>query len=129
MISVTYECATIVRDFKKYPNFVWCVFVLTAKIPPVFGRCMFQSIVYYDILETFLVKREILRDARFLGIILPADFIILLSALRTAVVALALSPDAIADNAFFVAVFTTLRRDVLIAFFFAVTKILLSDDL
>ena len=83
----------------------------------------------YAIFATFLVKREILRAARFFGMILPADFMIFDSALRAAVVATALSPDAIAVNAFFVAVFTTLRRDVLIAFFLAVTKILFSDDL
>lgn len=83
----------------------------------------------YAICDTFLVRREILRAARFFGMILPADFIILLSALRVAVMAAALSPDAIAVNAFFVAVLTELRRDVLTAFFFAVTKILFSDDL
>ena len=83
----------------------------------------------YAILETFLANLEILRAARFFGMILPADFMILLSALRAAVVAAALSPDSIATNAFLVAVLTTLRRDVLIAFFLAVTKILFSDDL
>jgi len=84
---------------------------------------------HYAIFATFLVRREILRAARFFGMTLPADFMILDSALRAAVVAAALSPDAIAVNAFLVAVFTTLRRDVLIAFFLAVTKILFSDDL
>ena len=84
---------------------------------------------YYAILETFLAKREILRAARFFGITLPADFMILLSALRAAVVAAALSPDSMATNAFLVAVFTALRRAVLIAFFLAETKTLFSDDL
>lgn len=84
---------------------------------------------HYAILETFFAKREILRAARCFGIILPADFIILLSALRAAVAAAALSPDAIAVNAFFVAVLTALRRAVFTAFFFSVTKILFSDDL
>lgn len=77
----------------------------------------------------FLVKRETLRAARLFGITLPAAFIILLSALRTAVVATALSPVAIADNAFLVSVFTALRRAVLIAFFLIVTKILFFADL
>lgn len=83
----------------------------------------------YAIFDIFFAKREILRAARFFGMILPADFMILLSALRIAVVAAALSPDSIATNAFLVAVFTALRRAVLIAFFLAVTKILFSDDL
>ena len=89
----------------------------------------FGGFFIYAILETFLANREILRAARFFGMILPADFMILLSALRAAVVAAALSPDSIATNAFLVAVLTMLRRDVLIAFFLAVTKILFSDDL
>lgn len=80
-------------------------------------------------METFLAKREILRAARFFGITLPADFMILLSALRAAVVAAVLSPDSMATNAFLVAVFTALRRAVLIAFFLAETKTLFSDDL
>ncbi len=83
----------------------------------------------YAIFATFFAKREILRAARFFGMILPADFMIVLSALRAATVAAALSPVAIAFNAFLVAVFTVLRRAVLIAFFLAVTKILFSDDL
>ena len=83
----------------------------------------------YAIFATFFAKREILRAARFFGMILPADFMIVLSALRAAAVAAALSPVAIAFNAFLVAVFTVLRRAVLIAFFLAVTKILFSDDL
>ena len=94
---------------------------------PVF----FLSLVFlgYAILATFLAKRETLRAARYFGITLPAAFIILLSALRTAVVAAALSPVAIAANAFLVSVFTALRRAVLIAFFLIVTKILFLDDL
>lgn len=75
------------------------------------------------------VKRETLRAARFFGITLPAAFIILLSALRTAATAAALSPDAIALMAFLFSVFTALRRAVFIAFFFAVTKTLFLDDL
>lgn len=54
---------------------------------------------------------------------------ILLSALRVAATAAALSPDSIAFNAFLVSVLTALRRAVLTAFFLAVTKILFSDDL
>ncbi len=83
----------------------------------------------YANLAAALVKRETLRDARFFGIVLPAAFIILLSALRTAATAAALSPDAIALMAFLFSVFTALRRAVLTAFFFAVTKILFLDDL
>ena len=75
------------------------------------------------------VKRETLRDARFFGIVLPAAFIILLSALRTAVTAAALSPDAMARMAFLVSVLTALRRAVFTAFFFAVTNTLFLDDL
>ena len=97
--------------------------LMSQKNPPTGGFFI------YAILETFLANREILRAARFFGMILPADFMILLSALRAAVVAAALSPDSIATNAFLVAVLTMLRRDVLIAFFLAVTKILFSDDL
>ena len=97
--------------------------LISQKNPPTGGFFI------YAILETFLANREILRAARFFGMILPADFMILLSALRAAVVAAALSPDSIATNAFLVAVLTMLRRDVLIAFFLAVTKILFSDDL
>lgn len=91
--------------------------------------CDFFRIFSFYIAATFFVKRDILRAARFLGIILPADFIILLSAARVALIAVALSPDAIADKTFLVAVLTALRRDVFIAFFFAVTKILFFDDL
>ena len=98
-------------------------YLISQKNPP------FGGFFIYAILETFLANREILRAARFFGMILPADFMILLSALRAAVVAAALSPDSIATNAFLVAVLTMLRRDVLIAFFLAVTKILFSDDL
>ena len=83
----------------------------------------------YAILAAARVKRETLRDARFFGIVLPAAFIILLSALRTAFVAAALSPDAIAANAFLFSVLTALRRAVLTAFFFAVTKTRFLDDL
>ena len=90
--------------------------LMSQKNPPTGGFFI------YAILETFLANREILRAARFFGMIL-------LSALRAAVVAAALSPDSIATNAFLVAVLTMLRRDVLIAFFLAVTKILFSDDL
>lgn len=84
---------------------------------------------YYAILAAARVKRETLRDARFFGIVLPAAFIILLSALRTAATAAALSPDAIALMAFLFSVLTALRRAVFTAFFFAVTKILFLDDL
>ena len=109
-----YVLVYIVRlDYKKIPN--WGFFYLR-----FFG---------YAIFDIFFAKREILRAARFFGMILPADFMILLSALRAAVVAAALSPDSIATNAFLVAVLTALRRAVLIAFFLAVTKILFSDDL
>ena len=80
-------------------------------------------------MATFLVKREILRAARFLGITLPADFIILLSAARAAFVAATLSPDSTATKTFFVAVFTALRRELLTEFFFSVTRILFLDDL
>lgn len=90
---------------------------------------LFVHCTNYAILETFFAKREILRAARFFGITLPADFIILLSALRAAAVAAALSPDSIATKAFLVAVLTALRRAVFTAFFLAVTKILFSDDL
>lgn len=75
------------------------------------------------------VKRETLRAARFFGMTLPAAFIILLSALRTAAIAAVLSPDAIALTAFLFSVLTALRRAVFTAFFFAVTKILFLDDL
>ena len=83
----------------------------------------------YAIFATFLAKREILRDARFFGITFPADFISLLSAVRVAATAAALSPDSMALTAFLVAVLTTLRRAVFTAFFFSVTKILFLDDL
>lgn len=83
----------------------------------------------YAIFAAALVKRETLREARFFGIVLPAAFIILLSALRTAATAAALSPDAMAFNAFLFSVLTALRRAVFTAFFFAVTKILFLDDL
>ena len=83
----------------------------------------------YAILETLRVKREILRDARFLGMTLPADFINLLSASRVATTAAALSPDSIALTDFLTAVLTALRRAVLTVFFFSVTKILFLDDL
>jgi hypothetical protein len=76
-----------------------------------------------------LARRETLRAARFLGITLPAAFIILLSALRTAATAAALSPEAIALMAFLFSVLTALRRAVFTAFFLAVTKILFLDDL
>ena len=83
----------------------------------------------YAILATFLAKRETLRAAVFFGIVLPAAFIILLSAARVAAIAAFLSPDSIALIAFFVAVFTALLRAVLISFFLAVTKILFLHDL
>jgi hypothetical protein len=89
----------------------------------------FFLLVNYDNLAAALVKRDTLREARFFGITLPAAFIILLSALRTAATAAALSPDAIAFTAFLFSVLTALRRAVLTAFFFAVTKILFLDDL
>lgn len=84
---------------------------------------------HYANLAAARVKRETLRDARFFGIVLPAAFIILLSALRTAVTAAALSPDAMARMAFLVSVLTALRRAVFTAFFFAVTNTLFLDDL
>ena len=83
----------------------------------------------YANLAAALVKRETLREARFFGIVLPAAFIIVLSALRTAFTAASLSPDAIAFMAFLFSVFTALRRAVLTAFLLAVTKILFLDDL
>ena len=83
----------------------------------------------YAILAICFASLETLREARFFGIVLPAAFIILLSALRTAATAAALSPDAIAFNAFLFSVFTALRRAVLTAFFLSVTKILFLDDL
>lgn len=84
---------------------------------------------HYAILAAARVRRETLREARFFGIVLPAAFIILLSALRTATTAAALSPDAMAFIAFLFSVLTALRRAVFTAFFFAVTKILFLDDL
>ena len=93
------------------------------------GAPFFGILNYYAILATRFVRREILRAARFFGITLPADFMILLSALRIAAVAAALSPDSTATNTFFAAVFTTLRRELFTAFFFSVTKILFLDDL
>ena len=92
---------------------------------------MFSNLVegFYAIFAAFFVKREILRDARFFGMILPADFISLLSAARVAAIADALSPDSIALTAFLVAVLTTLRRAVFTAFFFPVTKTLFLADL
>ena len=72
----------------------------------------------YAIFATRLAKRATFLDAVFFGIVLPAAFIILLSASRVAATAAALSPDSIAFNAFLVAVLTALRRAVLIAFFF-----------
>lgn len=90
---------------------------------------MIKVIKTYAILATFFARRATLREAVFFGIVLPAAFIILLSAARVAATAAALSPDSMAVNAFLVAVLTALRRAVLIAFFFAVTKILLSHDL
>lgn len=83
----------------------------------------------YAILATARVRRETLREARFFGIVLPAAFIILLSALRTATTAAALSPDAMAFIAFLFSVLTALRRAVFTAFFFAVTNTLFLDDL
>ena len=83
----------------------------------------------YANLAAARVKRETLRDARFFGIVFPAAFIILLSALRTAATAAALSPDTMALMAFLFSVLTALRRAVFTAFFFAVTKILFFDDL
>lgn len=83
----------------------------------------------YANLAAARVKRETLREARFFGIVLPAAFIILLSALRTAATAAALSPDAMARIAFLFSVLTALRRAVFTAFFFAVTKTLFLDDL
>ena len=44
---------------------------------------------HYAILAAARVRRETLREARFFGIVLPAAFIILLSALRTATTAAA----------------------------------------
>lgn len=84
---------------------------------------------HYAILATFFAKRETLREAAFFGIVLPAAFIILLSAARVATTAAALSPDSIALIAFLVAVFTALLRAVLIVFFFSVTRILFLHDL
>jgi hypothetical protein len=92
-------------------------------------RCNFFCNFNYAILATFFAKRATLREAVFFGIVLPAAFIILLSALRTSAIATVLSPDSIAFNAFLVAVFTALLRAVLIAFFFSVTKILFLQDL
>ena len=89
----------------------------------------FFTLVNYAILAAARVKRETLREARFFGIVLPAAFIILLSALRTAAIAAALSPEAMALIAFLFSVLTALRRAVFTAFFFAVTKILFLDDL
>mgnify|MGYP003295191299 CR=1 FL=1 len=66
-----------------------------------------------------MANLEILRAARFFGMILPADFMILLSALRAADTAAALSPDSIATNAFLVAVFLTVSA--LDAFFVVVS--------
>ena len=95
------------------------------------GHFLIQELVIksYAILATFLVRREILRAARFFGITLPADFINLLSAARVALTAAALSPDSIALTDFLTAVLTALRRAVLTAFFFSVTKILFLQDL
>ena len=95
------------------------------------GRFFFIIIIFliYAILATFLARRATFLEAVFFGIVLPAAFIILLSAARVAATAAFLSPDAIAVNAFLVAVFTALRRAVLIAFFFSVTKILFLHDL
>jgi hypothetical protein len=89
----------------------------------------FEKIFNYAILATFLARRATLREAVFFGIVLPAAFIILLSAARVAATAAALSPDSMAAKAFLVAVFTALLRAVLIAFFFSVTKILFLQDL
>ena len=89
----------------------------------------FFTFVNYAIFAAARVKRETLREARFFGIVLPAAFIILLSALRTAAIAAALSPEAMALIAFLFSVLTALRRAVFTAFFFAVTKILFLDDL
>ena len=112
----------------KKMNPALCGFLLTTKSAHRAHEFVCIN-VHYAIAATFLVKREILRAARFFGITLPADFIILLSALRAAATAAALSPDSTATNTFFAAVLTALRRDVLIAFFLADTKILFSDDL
>lgn len=73
--------------------------------------------------------RDTLRAARFLGIVFPADFMILLSALRTASAAAALSPPDIAFNAFFTKVLTADLRAVLTVFFFFVTKMRFFADL
>jgi hypothetical protein len=108
------------KDFiglKKHPD--WDVF---------FYYCLVQKEIY-AIFATFLVRREILRAARFFGITLPADFINLLSAARVAATAATLSPDSIALTAFLVAVLTALRRAVLTTFFFSVTKTLFFADL
>ena len=90
---------------------------------------MIKAFFIYAIFATFFARRATFLEAVFFGIVLPAAFMILLSAARVAAIAAALSPDSMAFNAFFVAVLTALRRAVLIAFFFAVTKILLSHDL
>lgn len=103
-------------------------FTVRQKSRKIYAGYLLKRILAYKA-AAFFVKRDTLRAARFFGMILPTAFMILLSALRTAVIAAALSPDSIATNAFLVAVLTALRRDVLIAFFFAVTKILFSDDL
>jgi hypothetical protein len=81
------------------------------------------------IAATLRARRDTLRAARFLGMVLPAAFMILLSAARDAAIAAALSPDSIAMIAFFAAVLTEDLRDVLTAFFFAFTSILFLDDL
>jgi hypothetical protein len=87
------------------------------------------DLIIYAILFAFLTNLDTLREARFLGMILHAAFINLLSALRVAATAATLSPDSIALTAFLTAVLTLLLRAVFTAFFFAVTKILFFADL
>ena len=94
-----------------------------------FKWLIFISGTSYASLLTFFVRRETLREARFFGMVLPAAFIILDSAVRVAVTAAALSPESIALTAFFIWVLTADLRDVFIRFFFAVTRMRFLDDL
>ena len=87
-------------------------------------RC---GIFYFAILFAALVNLLTLRLARFFGITLL--FIILLSALRTAVVATALSPDATAFTAFLISVRIAFLRTIFTLRFFSVVRIRFFADL
>jgi len=89
----------------------------------------FSLLDFYFIFAAAFARRDTLRLARFFGMVLPADFMIFDSALRVAVAASALSPDATALVAFLISVRTAFLRAIFTTRFFSDTRMRFFDDL